>query len=266
MNENDNYESVTEYLMESESPQPLNEEQSYALLVEHFGEELVESMTDEERQDFATIVEGIIEGIGWEATKRVAKRKAGEARTKAGELATAAKTRTKSALKTVGKKALSVAGTATNIATLGAAQKIGKVGGRIKKAVGAEIEKERAGAAKVKAGKHSEHSPEDKAKAKKTLAAHAERTKKKTEKKPGILGRAAKHFSKGIMHNVGGGGTPMAQHASTVYDRIGKLIGETELTQLQKQRGAEYKRGEHPVKTEPVPKKPKLSLGKVPKK
>jgi len=215
MNENDNYESVTEYLMESESPQPLNEEQSYALLVEHFGEEVVESMTDEERQDFATIVEGVVEGVKLRAAGRVLR------------------TGAKKAGMGLAKGAARVVGTAGHFATLGAGRKIAKgvqkVAGRVKGAVGAEIAKEKKTAATAvkskkagtgaesKVGKiHQQHQARDAAKA------------AKAKKKPGVLSRVASAAGRAFM------GTPEPQTSNTIYDRIGKLIGEAQLTDKQK--------------------------------
>lgn len=244
MNENDNYKSVTEYLMESESPQPLNEEQSYALLVEHFGEELVESMTDEERQDFATIVEGIVEGIKLRAVGRLA-----------GGLA-------KRGAMGLAKGAARVVGTAGHMATLGAGRKIakgiGKAAGRVKAAVGAEIDKERQSskndAAKGNARGGSVESRKKGAEISKQHQARDAAKAAKVKKKPGILSRVASAGGRAFM------GTPEPQTASTVYDRIGNLLGEAELTQDQKKARVKYERGEYPVKT--VPKK---SLGKVQK-
>jgi hypothetical protein len=50
MNETHEYESVTEYLMEGNSPELLTEEQQYLFLTEYFEKDYVDSLNEEERE------------------------------------------------------------------------------------------------------------------------------------------------------------------------------------------------------------------------
>tara|TARA_R110002051_G_scaffold65805_1_gene119337 strand:- start:321 stop:1088 length:768 start_codon:yes stop_codon:yes gene_type:complete len=130
------YESVTEYLMEGNSSELLTEEQLSALLAEHYEEELIESLSEEDR---LLLVEALITELSVLNRAR-AKVVGGALKRGASKLANVGPTWGQ-----VGDKLKTGAGHVANVATAGQFQKgslinrgIDKWKGAVKKEVGKE--------------------------------------------------------------------------------------------------------------------------------
>lgn len=201
------YESITDFLFEGNSPDVLTEEQRYDFLLEYFEEEYLEDLNEEELGELYELVEGIVmKAIGGLAKKGLtaAKDKAVGAVKSAASAADAARKSatdaTKRGIKKAGAATLRGAGKAANIATLGTARagiNVGrKVAGAVKRTVGAEVERQ-ASQARSAPGRKADKkhlAAYDKFKAKQ--AEKAERSKRFQSSR---LGRAIRHFGSGVM-------------------------------------------------------------------